>query len=212
MNYKWSISSFTGILAFIIFTIFTFTSVALYPTPYNPLYDWLSNLGNINFNPVGAAFFNWGCIITGLILIPFFMGLYRWRPEPKYCQVLLFIGIILGIFASISLIGVGIFPETHIKQHILAATGVFGSLFIIIILLSISLFKHPKFIHLVAYWGILSILIDISFKIIMFLPQYKDALTDFNPTVPLPGLEWAAVFSSLIWVLLISWNMFLKKV
>ncbi len=212
MNLKWSISSITGITAFIVFTLFTFTSTFLYPTPYTPLYDWLSNLGNINFNPMGAMFFNWGCIITGVIMIPFFIGLYIWKPLKKWSKILLVIGIILGIFASISLIGVGVFPETHIKQHVMAAAGVFGSLFIIIILLSISLFKHPKFMHYVAYWGIFAIFIDISFKIIIGLPQYKDALADFNPTVPIPGLEWAAVFSSLIWVFLLSLNMLLRRV
>lgn len=212
MNFKLSIGPITGIIAFIIFMVFTFTSVALYPTHYTLLYDWLSNLGNINFNPLGAVFFNWGCIIAGLILIPFFIWLYEWKPVQKWSKVLLLIGIILGIFASISLIGVGVFPENYIKQHIMAATGVFGSLFIIIILLSISLFKHPKFMHSVAYWGIVSVLIDISFKAIVTLPQYKDALADFSPTVPLPGLEWAAVFSSLIYVFLISVNMLIKKV
>jgi len=212
MNFKWSLSSITGIMAFFIFIVFTFISVAFYPTPYTPLYDWLSNLGNINFNPVGAAFFNWGCIITGLILIPFFVGLYQWKPVQKWSKVFLAIGMILGVFASISLMAVGIFPETHIKQHLMAASGVFGSLFIIIILMSVSLFKHHKFMHVVAYWGVVSILIDISFKIIITFPQYKDALADFNPTVPLPGLEWAAVFSSLIWVLLLSLNMLIKKV
>ena len=80
---NFSISSISGLIAFIIFTVFILTSFTLYPTHYNPLYDWLSNLGNINLNPMGAFFFNWGCIISGLILIPFFFGLYSWKPQKK---------------------------------------------------------------------------------------------------------------------------------
>ena len=211
MNSKWSSFNILGILAVFVFTIFTFISVALYPTPYNPLYDWLSNLGNVNLNPSGALFFNGGCIITGLILIPFIASLYRWNSPMNWSKILLLIGIILGIFASISLIGVGVFPETHIKLHVLAASGVFGSLFLIIIFLIIALFKHPKFIHFVAYWGIIAVLIDLFFIIILSLPQYENALAGFNHTVPIPGIEWASVFSSLLWVGLLSYNMSKKK-
>ena len=143
MIFKWSSFNILGLLAVFVFTFFTFISVAFYPTHFNPLYDWLSNLGNINLNPSGALFFNWGCIMTGLILIPFIVSLYRWNPIKKWSKISLMIGIILGFFASISLIGVGVFPETRINLHVLAASGVFGSLLFIIIFLSIALFNHP---------------------------------------------------------------------
>jgi hypothetical membrane protein len=206
----YSLSSITGLLAVSIFTIFTFISVALYPATYNPLYDWLSNLGNINFNPIGAYFFNWGCILAGLTLIPFFAGLYSWNPRETYSKILLILGILLGIFASISLILVGIFPETHITQHMLAAAGVFGSLFIIIILVNLALFKNPKFIRSVAYYGFFAIIIDLSFKYMM--SANKDILGIFNPTTPIPGFEWASVFASLAWVGFLALNMAIKKV
>lgn len=212
MDSKWSPLNTLGMLALAIFTIFTLTSVAFYPTPYNPLYDWLSNLGNSNLNPSGAIFFNWGCIITGIILIPFFIGLYRWHPVRKWSKILLVLGMLLGIFASVSLISVGFFPETHIKLHVLAASGVFGSIFLIIILLNISLYKNPEFMRPVTYWGILAIIMDLSFKIMLSQPQYKDLLANFNPTIPVPGLEWLTVYTSLIWIALLSYNMWNKKI
>jgi len=208
--HKYSLSSITGLMAFIIFTVFTLTSLALYPIPFNPMYDWLSNLGNINFNPIGAYFFNWGCIISGIILIPFFAGLYSWKPQQTWSKIILILGMGLGIFASLSLIMVGVFPETHIHQHLLAATGVFGSLFIIIILVNLALFKNPKFIRGVAYYGLLAIIIDIIFKYI--LSADKNILAVFNPTVPVPGLEWASVFLSLAWIAILAINMLIKKV
>ena len=206
----YSLSSITGILSVLIFTFFTLTSLALYPTPYNPLYDWLSNLGNIDLNPLGAYFFNWGCILAGISLIPFFAGLYVWKPRETYSKILLIMGILLGVFASISLIMVGIFPETHITQHMLAAAGVFGSLFIIIILVNLALFNNPKFIRLIAYYGFLAIIIDLGFK--YMLTANKDILAAFNPTTPVPGLEWASVFASLAYVGFLALNMAIKKV
>ena len=206
----YSLSSITGLLAVLIFTVFTFTSLALYPLPYNPLYDWLSNLGNVNFNPLGAYFFNWGCILSGLILIPFFTGLYVWKPIETYSKILLILGMCLGIFASISLIMVGVFPETHITQHMLAAAGVFGLLFIIIIMVNLALFNNPKFVRLVAYYGLLAIIIDLSFK--YMLTVNEGMLSVFNPTTPVPGLEWTSVFASLAWVGFLALNMAIKKV
>ena len=206
---NYSVSSITGLMAVIVFTVFTFTSLVLYPTPYNPLYAWLSNLGNIYLNPSGAIFFNLGCILSGIIMIPFFAGLYEWKPIKKLSKILLILGMLLGIYASVSLIMVGVFPETHLQQHLLAAAGVFGSLFIIIILLSVALFNHPKFIRLIAYYGIIPIIIDIIF---LFISKGNNLLANFQQTIPVPGFEWAAVFASIAWVGFLAVNMLIKKV
>jgi hypothetical membrane protein len=208
--HNYSISSILGLTAFIIFTIFILTSVALYPTHYNPLYDWLSNLGNINLNPIGAFFFNWGCIISGIILIPFFVGLYVWKPQKTLNKLFLILGMVIGIFASISLIMVGIYPETQIIHHVQAATAVFSSLFLIIIVINLALFKNPKFIRGVAYFGILAVLVDITFQYVV--ASNKNILAVFNPTTPVPGLEWACAFLSMFWVALLALNMIIKRV
>lgn len=208
--HKYSISAITGLLAVVIYTIFTLISVLLYPVTYNPMYEWLSNLGNVNLNPVGAIFFNIGCIISGLILIPFFALLYSWKPRETLSKILLILGMLLGIFASISLILVGIFPETHIHAHVLAASGVFGSLFVIIILLSLALFKNPKFLKMVAYFSLIPIIIDLYFQYTLSI--YHNLLSVINPPIAVPGLEWAAVFTSLAWVGLLAINMLIKRV
>lgn len=201
-----------GLLALVVFTTFTFISVSLYPQPYSVLFDWLSNLGNVNLNPWGAAFFNWGCIITGIILIPFIMNFYRWETGKFSEMILLGAAIFLGIFASISLMGVGIFPETHINLHVLAATGVFESLFLIVILMTAAIFNHPKFMMIVGFIGAIAVIIDLLFITILSQPTYHDALASIHSTVPIPGLEWSAVFSSLIWLAALSFNMYKNNV
>jgi len=202
---NWPLSSVSGLLAVVIFTICTLTSVALYPAPYNPLYDWLSNLGNVQFNPVGAYFFNGGCIITGLILVPFFIGLKTYYTNSRWNRTLVMLGQAAGIFAAIALIGVGLFSEQHIAEHMIAAGLLFKSLFIIMIIFNIALFRHPAFLRALAYFGVLVVLIDLSFVGILF--RYKDILGQFAPAVPVPGLEWAAVFSSLAWIGALAWHM-----
>jgi len=201
-----------GLLALVVFTIFTFISVALYPQPYSPLFDWLSNLGNAYLNHWGAVFFNWGCIITGIILIPFIMNFYRWDTGKISEKILLGATIVLGVFASISLIGVGIFPETHIHIHVLAATGVFELLFLIVILMSAAIFNHPKFMISVGFIGAVAVIIDLLFITFLSLPSYHDALASIHSTIPIPGLEWSAVFSSLIWLAALSFNMYKNNV
>ena len=208
--HKYSLSSITGLVAVVVFTVFTFISLALYPVPYNPLYEWLSNLGNINLNPIGSYFFNWGCILTGLILIIFFAGLYNWKPIKTLSKIFLIIGMGLGILASISLIMVGVYPEIYIQQHLIAAAGVFILLFIIIIFLNMALFYNPKFIREVAYFGFLVIIIDLCFQYL--LSVNKNILSNLNPTSPVPGLEWAAVFTSLAWVGILALNMIIKRI
>ena len=138
--HTYSLSSITGLIAVIVFSVFTFISLALYPMPYNPLYNWVSNLGNINLNPVGSYFFNVGCIITGLLLIVFFGGLFTWNPDKTMSRILLILGMVLGIVASISLIMVGVYPETDIQQHLIAAASVFILLLTIIIYFELGTF------------------------------------------------------------------------
>ena len=204
--WKWSLSSITGLAALIIYSIFTFTAVALYPAPYNPLYDWLSNLGNVNFNPAGAFFFNSGCILTGIILVPFFVGLYRWYEPIPWKKILLFAGQAAGIFAAVALIMVGIFPETHIASHMLAAGLMFKALFVAMVILNLGpLFTHPRFMRWVGYYGVVVVFIDLAFVVVLLM--YKDILGAFHTTVPVPGLEWSAVFSSLVWIGALSYNM-----
>lgn len=206
------VKDFLGIIALIVFSVLTFISLSLYPGSYSIAFNWLSNLGNVYLNPMGAIYFNLACIITGIILIQFIIQFYRWDTGKLFERILLVLAILLGIFASISLIFVGIFPETNIHLHVIAATGVFEALFLSIILMTGAIFNHPKFMMSVALIGVLAVIIDLFFLTILSLPKYHDALATPNPVLPIPGLEWSAVFSSLIWLAALSYNMYKMKI
>ena len=75
---KWPISVVAGIAVIVIFWTFTLTAMSRYPKLYNPMINWMSNLGNSKLNPEGAFIYNLGCIITGIVMFLFFIGMYEW--------------------------------------------------------------------------------------------------------------------------------------
>ncbi len=195
---KFPISSITGILAIIIFCIFTFTAVALFPTYYSPVNNWLSDLGNSNFNPSGSIFFNLGCILTGIVLIPFFIGLYRWYTAKKWQKNLLIVAQIIGIFSAFTLIMIGIFSEDYGALHGLWSALFFVSLLLTMITLNISLLGHEKFKKWIGYYGFFAVLVDLTLIISTLFPN----------GLPIPLIEWLTTFISLSWVGLLVYNMF----
>ncbi|UTB32150.1 MAG: DUF998 domain-containing protein [Methanobacterium sp. ERen5] len=201
-----------GIIALIVFSVLTFISLSFYPESYSIAFNWLSNLGNVDLNPQGAIYFNMACIVTGIILIQFISQFYRWDTGNLVERILLAMAIILGIFASVSLIFAGVFPETNIQLHVLASRGVFEALFLSIILMTGAIFNHPKFMVSVALIGVMAVIIDLFFLTILSLPKYHDALATPHPTLPIPGLEWFAVFLSFIWLAALSYNMYKMRI
>lgn len=211
MSSKWIQVYLLGIFAFIVFTASALISSLLYPIPYSPLYEWISNLGNYNLNPSGALIFNLGCVITGILLLPFVVSFYRWISDVRWKRIFIIVGIILGILASISLVGIGLFPETSINLHVIFATEIFESLLFIILFMTLAVYHHPKFMRFIAYWGVVAISTDLIFGIILSLPQFQNALGSFHPNLPIPILEWASVYTSLIWIAIMSINMYKKR-
>ncbi|MGY5876892.1 MAG: hypothetical protein RTU30_14175, partial [Candidatus Thorarchaeota archaeon] len=143
-----------------------------------------------NFNPFGAYFYNWGCILTGIVLLPFFLGLYSWYSENIIGRVIMIGGQLAGLASGIALIMIGIFSEDQGSPHMLASSIFFEFNFIVLILVNIALLFHLQFIKPIAFYGIL---LDILTLIFAF-------------TVGGPLVEWFTVFGSLIFVGLLSVN------
>lgn len=199
-NLKWRIGSITGLMAIIIFLLTTFTALSLFPGPYTPLNNWLSDLGNPNYNPQGAIFFNLGCIITGILIIPFFIGLSRWKFDDGSKG--LTAAQVMGVFSSLSLVMIGIFPETSKPWHWIWSALFFSCLLITMILVNTSLWNHPRFMRKVAYYGLVVVVVDIFFITIYNL----------QTGLPRPLMEWMVVFLSLGWMGAIIYNMVKQKI
>ncbi|TFG26107.1 MAG: DUF998 domain-containing protein [Promethearchaeota archaeon] len=193
---KWPISVISGILVIVFYCIFTFISLALFPPPYSPLDNWLSDLGNSTYSPNGAIFYNIGCILTGSALFPFYIGLYKWYTEKIWHKILVTLTQIVGVASGFALIMIGIFSEDFPQPHIFWSEVFFELNLLVLILAGISLLFHPDFIKIIAIYGFVVAVINLTF---IFL-------------VETPLLEWFTVFTALGYAGLIIYNMYLKMI
>lgn len=191
---KWPISCYAGILVILLYCIFTFISLALFPPPFSALDNWLSDLGNSSYNPNGAVLYNLGCIFTGIMLFPFFLGLSKWYKEDLWHKVLLIVIQSIGCFSGFALIMIGVFSEDFGTPHVFWSNVFFEVNLAVLILASITLYFHPEFIKWISIYGIVVAVINLLF--VFFLGT--------------PILEWFTVFTALGYVGLIVFNMHQK--
>lgn len=190
----WQVGRIAGIVVILIFGVSVFTSWAFYPKPYSPFTNWLSDLGNSNYNPKGAIFFNVGLILTGIAFFPFCLGLYKWYTNEKKRKINFILVQVSGFLLAFSIVMVGVFSEDYMTRHSLWSSILFISLGFFLFLLTGFLFTHPSNIKLIAYYGFAVGAIDIVFGLV-----YNTYL-----------LEWVTVFSSIGYIALIVYNMFKK--
>lgn len=180
-----------GVAVIVFYCVFTFTSWALYPTSYNPVANWLSGLGNSILNPKGAIIYDAGCVVTGIALFPFFIGLYKWHMNENWRKISLIITQVVGVLAAFSLIMIGVFSEDFPEAHSTWSSIFFLLNLVVLVLLGITLFTHPKYIKPIAYYGFAVAAINLLFVLVYSTPI----------------LEWFTVFTALGYVGLLVFNM-----
>ena len=105
---------------------FAFLAFVRYPTSYSPTLNWLSDLGSLDLNPKGAHFYNTGMIITGIFLIPFFLGLSTMKLEDNKVQnMMLFITQLFGLLGSLSMIMTALYPINYVTPHSFWSAGLY---------------------------------------------------------------------------------------
>jgi hypothetical membrane protein len=187
---KWPINSVSGVAVIVLYCVFTFSSWALYPTSYSPVTNWLSDLGNSTYNPTGAVLYNLGCILTGIALFPFFIGIYKWYTTEKWRKGALLITQAIGCMAAFALIMIGVYSEDAGALHTLWSTGFFLLNLVVLILAGVSLVTHPQHIKAIAGYAFAVAIINLMFVLVSDTPL----------------LEWFTVFTALGYVALLSYN------
>ena len=179
MRYNWTkIGAYAGIAASLVFILFFLFAVANYER-YSFTSNYLSDLG---IGKASAIFFNSGVIMAGLLGIVFGYGLSGFFKKKSG----LFSAI--TIFASLSLIGVGIFPENYGITHEIISAVFFLTGAILLIFIGLEMRKKTTFAYL-----------DIATGLIPFVFVFTGS----------PLIEHLAVFGIVLWVLL--WSVYVLR-
>ncbi len=182
------LATVAGFAVIVLYCTFTAVSWLLYPHEFSPLTHYLSRLGDLAYSPVGAFFYNAGCILTGIALLPFFVGLYEWYASSRVQRAILVFGQAIGLCAAFALMMIGVFSEDQGAPHMLASSVFFLLNFVVLLFLNLALLVHPGFSRPIAVFGIL---LDLS---TLWMGIYVGG----------PITEWYTVFGALFYVSLVS--------
>ncbi len=121
-----NVSFVAGFLVVICYLSFTLLAFSLYPLPFSPMRNWLSDLGNVDLNPHGAILYNIGIITTAILLLLFFLGLSGIKMNDKRVQnIMLRLTQTFGIFGSFCMILSAIFPINFFEVHSFWSSSLF---------------------------------------------------------------------------------------
>ncbi len=183
-----------GVLVILLFCMFTLASAVRYPGPFSPVDNWLSDLGTAAKNPSGYAYFNTGCILTGVCLLLLISGMGVWRVEDKRKKSLFTLSQACGALSAFTLMLIGVFDEGT-PYHLALSVAFFLLQFLFIALANVSLWNDQAYDKRIGYYSAVVIIINIVF-VYTFI-AYEHA----------PVWEWLAVFSALMWVALLAYKM-----
>ena len=164
---KWPLSFITGLSAIVIFWSFTLISISFFPG-YNPMNNWMSDLGSNSLNPKGAIFFNIGCIITGIFLFPFYIGLFEFYIGGRKNKRLTMLTQLAGITAAFTIIMIGLFPlDRYPLLHGIWASVLFCVTLLAFFLPSLALYKYD-FTRTLAKYGFVATAVNILLFVFIF--------------------------------------------
>jgi len=112
------IGPISGIMGLILYLSLSVVAFSSYPSSFDPMGNWLSDLGNNLLNPGGAIFYRLAGILSGTALLAFFLTLAYWtKGQRKGIRVLFLLVRVFGLIASLSFIMTGVFSEDMMPMH-----------------------------------------------------------------------------------------------
>ena len=188
----WPVASVAGVTAVIVYLIFAFVAFLKYPSPYGPLTNWLSDLGNPLASPSGAIFYRLGCALSGFSLILFYVKLNIWSTGGRRTRVFLRIAQSAGVFSAVALIVTAAFPlGTATAVHSLWSMMLYVSLGFFLTFSATALMKNPTFKKGFAYYGFATAGVNFVFGAILHEVFWA---------------EWISVGMFMAYVLMIAYN------
>ena len=180
------ISGITGLALYLVLSVVAFSS---YPSSFDPMDNWLSDLGNNLLNPGGAIFYRLAGILSGAALLIFFSTLaYGTKGQSQNIRVLFFLVRVFGLIATLSFIMTGVFSEDMMPMHSWFSITLYIAFGMVIALTGITAF----FRRVLPHWFVAFCFVAWAFDIVSGI---------FGQTM---WLEWAVVAFLLVYVAAMS--------
>ncbi|OPY29508.1 MAG: hypothetical protein A4E28_00825 [Methanocella sp. PtaU1.Bin125] len=186
------------VAAIAVYVICTLVSALFMTKPFDPLGNWIGDLGNSAFNPQGAIIYNGGVILTGLLLAPFMLSLAHWHIGPQWSRRMLTAAEAAGIALCLGMVLLGLFPETAGGLHLHLSEFVYAAITVLIILVNVALYRNVRYrLWVIPVLGFASFLLN-CFLIGLYLANVRPAMF----TVYL----WMSVYLAFFWIFLFCYN------
>ena len=141
-----------GSLAIAAYLCLAVAARAVYPSPFNPTNNWLSDLGNPLMNPSGALLYRIGCILAGFLLVLFFAGLgFLCAGQSKRVSIYMRIAQALGALGGLALLLTGVFSEGNHPSHSTWSAVLYISFGTAVFFVGLAFVFMPGFSRMLSY-------------------------------------------------------------
>jgi hypothetical membrane protein len=179
----------SSLVLVVFYLVFSLVSVSLFPGPFSPLQNWLSDLGNPQSNPQGAIYYNIGILVTGAAMLSFFIGLGLWKlPGHKAQNIMLLLTRLFGCLGALAMVLSAIFPISTPAWHSFWSAALYILTGTAFAFLAAALRYFPQIPKWVFFAGVFVAIEDLVWSLVL-------------NTYP---MEWLTVFLFLGYVLLVG--------
>ncbi len=170
--------------------------------PFSIFNHYVSELGELGVS-IWAPLFNGGLILAGIAFIPFFIGLGLYLDT-----IISKIAAINGVYSSVSIILVGIYPMNYSTEHYLSAMSFFFSGMIMVVLWAIAIITQKE-VKISKLFSIGAVITGVIFAAFLFgTGNEGPGRPEFSLTTT---LEWAIYFAIIIYLFSIALYLFLRN-
>jgi hypothetical membrane protein len=173
----WPLSAQMITIIIPIFTILVLISIYLFGPSFSFVEHHMSTLGTQARNPRGYLFFDVACIITGVLIFPFFYGLKEWATEDKVSNVFLYISIGIGFIASFGIIMQAIFRGDFGYLHLLFSAVHWVADVFFLAIAPIPLLRHKKFYRPIIIICVIATVFNFIYVITMGVHSWIEWIT-----------------------------------
>lgn len=161
-------SFISGLLILLVYGLFTLLALLRFNGSFSPTQNWLSDLGSQTLNPEGYFFYNFGIVLTGVLLFFFFWSLSIWKkPGNKKQNLMLLLASLFGSLGGISMVLSAVFPINLPAIHSIFSAALYiliGTGFVFTV---VSLAYYPKFPRWMLALGILVAVEDMLWSMVL---------------------------------------------